>query len=341
MRLQMAGALALKARVVGIPLAILVPYLVVRQLSRAHKRQPSSAPVAEAQHLRSDEHSAEDGGTENIWQDSSAASQTAILASVQPLSTLFLEQEVELDARTLWLAAMTHSTFTHDFHRDRKLRDIKMGHWHMEGKELVRRLEYVTPVKKNKLGPKEAWCIEKEVCTTRGLAGFVVLEEAYTPRLPYGGSFHCKTLWVATRVSSKRTKLQISGEVVFTRGCLFKGMITRMSLDGMSDSYAAYKEHLISQVGTLQRGVELSVTSSSERQQQHAPHSMAASMKAHNGAAERSAAFASIILQWLAVFLLCILLYGWWHFSDSPWKAMLCEVLERMVSVKWPEQPII
>lgn len=54
MRLQMAGALALKARVVGIPLAILVPYLVVRQLSRAHKRQPSSAPVAEAQHLRSD-----------------------------------------------------------------------------------------------------------------------------------------------------------------------------------------------------------------------------------------------------------------------------------------------
>lgn len=110
---------------------------------------------------------------------------------------------------------------------------------------------------------------------------------------------------------------------------------------GMSDSYAAYKEHLISQVGTLQRGVELSVTSSSERQQQHAPHSMAASMKAHNGAAERSAAFASIILQWLAVFLLCILLYGWWHFSDSPWKAMLCEVLERMVSVKWPEQPII
>lgn len=51
------------------------------------------------------------------------------------------------------------------------------------GKELVRRLEYVTPVKKNKLGPKEAWCIEKEVCTTRGLAGFVVLEEAYTPRV--------------------------------------------------------------------------------------------------------------------------------------------------------------
>lgn len=51
------------------------------------------------------------------------------------------------------------------------------------GGQLIRRLEYVTPVKKNRLGPKEAWCFEQQICSTRGAAGFVVTIEAHTPKV--------------------------------------------------------------------------------------------------------------------------------------------------------------
>ncbi|KAK9797077.1 hypothetical protein WJX73_003567 [Symbiochloris irregularis] len=144
----------------------------------------------------------------------------------------------------------------------RGYRDVKRGHWHRAGGRLERRLEYITPVKKNRLGPKEAWCYEQQVCRTRGAAGFVVTIEVHTPKVPYGGTFHCKLQWVAKRLSSSSTQLCVTAAVVFTKGCIVKAIIDRASMEGIRESYQLYQAHLSSHLPQLARHVRQCISSS-------------------------------------------------------------------------------
>ena len=48
------------------------------------------------------------------------------------------------------------------------------------GGELIRRAEYITPVKKNAFGPREAYTEEEHRCRRRGEGGFDVHVCAYT-----------------------------------------------------------------------------------------------------------------------------------------------------------------
>ena len=53
---------------------------------------------------------------------------------------------------------------------------------------LVREEQYINPLKKNSLGPREALCIDQQQCRHRSSQGFVVDRKVFTPKvctLPY------------------------------------------------------------------------------------------------------------------------------------------------------------
>lgn len=50
-------------------------------------------------------------------------------------------------------------------------------------------------------------------------------------QVPYGGNFHCKLQWVAKRLSSSSTQLCVTAAVVFTKGCMVRGIIDKASME--------------------------------------------------------------------------------------------------------------
>ena len=47
---------------------------------------------------------------------------------------------------------------------------------------LVREEQYINPLKKNSLGPNEAFCIDQQQCLHRSTAGFVLERKVFTPK---------------------------------------------------------------------------------------------------------------------------------------------------------------
>ena len=88
----------------------------------------------------------------------------------------------------------------------------------------------------------------------------------------------------------------------------------------MQDSYLMYKAHLKSHMENLQRGTGLTDTScggwSNEKHGLHKhAHSAQATMQLGGEAVDPAGA----LLQWLAIVLLCLLVYCWRHSSDPHW----------------------
>ncbi len=54
--------------------------------------------------------------------------------------------------------------------------------WPADG-DLVRKETYINPLKKNNLGPREAFCIDQQRCIRRGSSGFVLERKVYTPQV--------------------------------------------------------------------------------------------------------------------------------------------------------------
>ena len=49
--------------------------------------------------------------------------------------------------------------------------------------DLVRKETYINPLKKNSLGPREAFCIDQQRCIHRSTSGFVLERKVYTPQV--------------------------------------------------------------------------------------------------------------------------------------------------------------
>ena len=64
---------------------------------------------------------------------------------------------------------------------------IKTLLWPADG-ELVRKETYINPLKKNNLGPREAFCIDQQCCIHRSPAGFVLERKVYTPQVTFNFS---------------------------------------------------------------------------------------------------------------------------------------------------------
>lgn len=56
--------------------------------------------------------------------------------------------------------------------------------WPADG-DLVRKETYINPLKKNNLGPREAFCIDQQRCIRRSPSGFVLERKVYTPQVTF------------------------------------------------------------------------------------------------------------------------------------------------------------
>ncbi|EIE19795.1 hypothetical protein COCSUDRAFT_44606 [Coccomyxa subellipsoidea C-169] len=164
----------------------------------------------------------------------------------EPLSTVVLDETLPIGEHDLWRLVMADPEFQSSVQKLNKHRELKVGRWHMTkdgGAE--RRVKYITSFKKQMIGPKEAQCIETHSCTMHPGSGWQVDVTVQTPKVPYGNTFHSHLRWLARSIDGKRTQLKISCEVVFTGTCLVKGVVKRASMEGMKESYAKYRVHLL------------------------------------------------------------------------------------------------
>ncbi|MCJ1425726.1 hypothetical protein MMC29_003626 [Sticta canariensis] len=205
----------------------------------------------------------------------------------------------QVGTRQLWkLMLGTDSEVTSDFYKVRKYWDINIGQWTAkdvgpesaapcsfddamlaiqactarlsracpavtaEGKR-VRQVEYTMPLKKNALGPSEAYNIEQYTVAAKEPGGWSVNIKVNTPKarsysslslcgvqVPYGTAFHSNVQWACSHVSKGKCKLRVTGQVEFTKGCFVKGVITKATQEGMREAYATYMDVLRQKLGT-------------------------------------------------------------------------------------------
>lgn len=60
---------------------------------------------------------------------------------------------------------------------------------YVAGGALVREEQYINPLKKNSFGPTEALCIDRQQCTHRSAAGFVIERRVHTPKVSASHTF--------------------------------------------------------------------------------------------------------------------------------------------------------
>ncbi|BDA46845.1 probable membrane-anchored lipid-binding protein YSP2 at C-terminar half [Coccomyxa sp. Obi] len=165
---------------------------------------------------------------------------------VEHLSTVLLDETLPVGARDLWRLVMADPEFFDSVQKLNKHRATKQGRWKLTkdgGAE--RRVMYITPIKKQLVGPKEAQCRETHHCTGPPDSSWQVDVRVQTPKVPYGNSFHSHLRWAARSIDDKHTHLKITCQVVFTGSCMMKGVVKKASIEGMKESYTKYRAHLL------------------------------------------------------------------------------------------------
>ncbi|KAL3147365.1 hypothetical protein ABBQ32_002846 [Trebouxia sp. C0010 RCD-2024] len=124
--------------------------------------------------------------------------------------------------------------------------DLQQGNWHQQDGRLIREEQYVKSLKQNSIGPTEAFCIDQQQCIRRSTAGFAVERKVFTPKVPFGGSFHNLVQWCAwDEPGSGKAHLQVSCDVVFTNKWVpAKSLITNSSIEGMMEYYKMWLHEL-------------------------------------------------------------------------------------------------
>ncbi|KAK9839276.1 hypothetical protein WJX81_005429 [Elliptochloris bilobata] len=175
--------------------------------------------------------------------EGSVATEAGTASLPPPLEHVLLDETLPLDVKALWRLVMADGQFWREFQERRQARGLVMSGWsHAKADSkragLERRLEYTVPVKRSRLGPREARCEEAQRCERRGADGFHVHVVARTPEVPCGTCFHQELQWVATPAGKGRTRVVVSARVVFTRPLFgMRGLIESSSLEGMRDTY--------------------------------------------------------------------------------------------------------
>lgn len=126
----------------------------------------------------------------------------------------------------------------------RACHSISLGKWTNTGGQKQRRVSYTVPVKKNALGPSEAACIEQYTVTSKQGSGWLVTLLVYTPKVPFGDTFHQELQWACQHKGPSRCCMRITGQVKFTKACFVKGIIQRASEEGMKEAYQLYTKML-------------------------------------------------------------------------------------------------
>ena len=115
-----------------------------------------------------------------------------------PLPVLLVDEQLNCSLEQLWsIICQPDPKFQRTIHSLSNNRDIQYGSWSQKGKRLskharqavssrrgdcvlyadgalCREETYINPLKKNSLGPKEAFCLDQQRCVQRNASGFVI-----------------------------------------------------------------------------------------------------------------------------------------------------------------------
>ncbi|DBA84745.1 TPA: hypothetical protein ACH3X1_005991 [Trebouxia sp. C0004] len=123
----------------------------------------------------------------------------------------------------------TTSGLVSKFLQIRACHSISLGKWTDTGGQKQRLVSYTVPVKKNALGPSEAACIEQYTVTSKQAGGWLVTLLVYTPKVPFGDTFHQELQWACQQEGPGRCRMRITGQVKFSKACFVKGIIQKAS----------------------------------------------------------------------------------------------------------------
>eukprot|EP00884_Botryococcus_braunii_P008517 jgi/Botrbrau1/17667/Bobra.0166s0093.1 len=169
-----------------------------------------------------------------------------------PLSVPLLDLFLPMSVREAWHALFVDQHFQSGFLMQRQHQDLQAGPWLLQDNRASRRVRYVSPVKKNMLGPRSALCLEEWMCGVRSGAAFVADCRVFNPKVPYGKSFHSQLRWAAVATGQTITRLQVSADVVFTSHIHVPGvssLIRSATREGMREHYAEYAQWLVHHKG--------------------------------------------------------------------------------------------
>ncbi|DBB05390.1 TPA: hypothetical protein ACH3X3_010606 [Trebouxia sp. C0006] len=234
-----------------------------------------------------------------------------------PLRVIVVDEAFSCTVQQLWhIICKPDPSFQSTIHRLSNNREIQYGGWHQEDGELVRKETYINPLKKNNLGPREAFCIDQQCCIHRGPSGFVLERKVYTPQVPFGGSFHNQVQWCAwMEPGSDKVRLQISCDVVFTKKWVpVKNIINSSSIEGMERFYKMWLQQLHHHLGLLNSPSHSVATRSPQGQSQTALRK-----RKKKGITKPAPWNTEALLSWVTVLaMLCWLVYQSYRQAQNP-----------------------
>ncbi|KAL0020321.1 hypothetical protein WJX77_008974 [Trebouxia sp. C0004] len=233
-----------------------------------------------------------------------------------PLRVIVVDEALSCTVQQLWhIICKPDPSFQSTIHRLSNNREIQYGDWHQEDGDLVRKETYINPLKKNKLGPREAFCIDQQRCIRRGSSGFVLERKVYTPQVPFGSSFHNQVQWCAwlEHGSDHQVRLQISCDVIFTKKWVpVKNIINCSSIEGLERFYKMWLQQLHLHLGLLNRPSQSVATRSPQGHSQTA-------LKMKKRVAEPAPWNTEALLSFMTVLaMLCWLVYQSYRQTQNP-----------------------
>ncbi|KAL3136346.1 hypothetical protein ABBQ38_005608 [Trebouxia sp. C0009 RCD-2024] len=211
-----------------------------RSRQRRTGRTQAAAPATRQVGVRS-------RATDDLAEVKQEGKGSAAQCQLPLLAVPLIDETLSCSVKQLWsIICKPDPAFQATIHRLSGNKDIQYGDWQQQGGSLVREEQYINPLKKNKFGPTEALCIDRQQCIHRSASGFVVERRVYTPKVPFGGSFFNLVQWCAwSEPGSGKAHLQVSCDVVFTaRWVPAKGIINSSSIEGMLRFYKMWLEQL-------------------------------------------------------------------------------------------------
>ncbi|KAK9786505.1 hypothetical protein WJX73_006546 [Symbiochloris irregularis] len=182
--------------------------------------------------------------------DDPNAPDPAPLSLPDPIGETFVDEELPTTTKALWkLLLGADSEFTSKFYQTRKYWDVNVGQWTAKDGQRTKQVEYTMPLKKQPMGPTEAYCIEQYNVISKEPGGWVVDIHVETPKVPYGTAFHSNVQWACQFTGKGKCKVRVSGEVDFTKSCFVKGIVTKATQEGMREAYATFMDVLRTQLG--------------------------------------------------------------------------------------------
>eukprot|EP01137_Pigoraptor_chileana_P034870 Opistho-2@28074 len=136
-----------------------------------------------------------------------------------------------------------------ELQKDLKYTEIQMQPWTAAGEEMKRNLQYVMPLT-GSFGPKQALTKEEQsVKWTTDRKCFIVEAKSTTPDVPYGDTFYNVTRYCVTALGDESCAVRITGDTVFTKKPMVKGMIQKAAFNGAKGYMKNWDDKLLGRTG--------------------------------------------------------------------------------------------